>query len=263
MAISEHNDMRICAVCRVVVVLDNGQWVHPEQFRLKFSDSVCDNPQAGRTAKSHETRFGRGRSSTRDRYSMHGAIPELAQPAGVPITIGVDGSYKLVTTGVVRKPMSWAFVTTSGVYGLGTATIPGNIVGGDRALQGELRAIWWALHRAGADHPVDLITDSMDAIELLRDWRSGLYRMPRGYTLERASGRQATLLQLAQLVHQRGDEVTVTWVRSHTGHPLNEGADALARMARAWATGRLTRDTVAADARRTVLAALSRHAACL
>jgi ribonuclease HI len=259
-------DVRLCDTCRVVVTQDpeSGRWAHPLPFREKFSDHVCDDPQPGRPAQRAEAEWGRGRSFTRDRLSVFAEIPELAQDPHTPLTVGVDGSYKLVTgAGLVRKPMSWAFLTTGGRYGFGTSTIPGRIVGGDRALQGELRAIWWALVKTPDTHPLKFIIDSMDAIELLADWKKGGEQMPRGYTLARSSGREATLLQLAHRVRDAGDRIETEWVRSHTGHPMNEGADALAKMARAWATGRLLKEQVVVDARRAVIGALGRYAAQL
>jgi ribonuclease HI len=259
-------DVRLCETCRVVVMQDpeSGRWEHPLHLRDKFSDHVCDEPKAGRAAHRSEIDWGRGRAFVRDRLSVFAQIPELSQDPLTPLTVGVDGSYKLITgAGLVRKPMSWAFLTTSGQYGFGTSTIPGRIVGGDRALQGELRAIWWALVKTPNTHPLKFVTDSMDAVELVADWKAGGQRMPRGYTLTRASGREATLMQLARKVCEAGDRMEMKWVRGHTGHPLNEGADALAKMSRAWATGRLTKEQVQVDGRRAVIGALGRFAAQL
>lgn len=256
-------DVRLCDICRVVVVQDpeSGRWDHPLQFRDKFSNSVCDNPTPGRPAQRAEAEWGRGRSFVRDRLSVFARIPELEQDPETPLTVGVDGSYKLITgSGLVRKPMSWAYLTTGGGYGFGTSTIPGRIVGSDRALQGELRAIWWAIIKTPPTHPLRIVTDSMDAVELVNDWRGGGEQMPYGYTLERSSGREATLLQLAHKIRDGADRIQVEWVKGHSGHPLNEGADALAKMARAWATGRLTKEQVQADARRAVIGSLSRFA---
>lgn len=266
MTTTEHEDVRLCDTCRVVVVFnaETARWEHPLHFREKFSDHVCDDPRPGRPAARSERDWGRGREFSRDKLSIFSSIPQLEQDPDTPLLIGVDGSYKMVTVGgFVRKPMSWGFLTTSGRYGFGTTTIPGTIVGHDRALQGELRAIWWALVRTPATHPITLLSDSLDAVELVNEWRAGGERMPTGYTLDRTSGRTALLLQLAHKLRNSADRVRIEWVRGHSGHPLNEGADALAKMARAWATGRLPKAVAAADARRAVLAALTRHAASL
>lgn len=266
MTTPEHDEVRLCETCRVIVVFDADMagWTHPLQFREKFSDHVCQLPLPGRLARPAEAEWGRGRTFSRDRLAVFGSIAELEQAPNTPLTVGVDGSYKLVTTsGLVRKPMSWAYLTTGGTYGFGTSTIPGSVVGYKRPLQGELRAAWWSIKRTPETHPLTLLVDSYVAVELMNEWRDGGERMPLGYTLERSSGRKATLLQLAHKLHAARDRVKVEHILGHTGIPLNEAADALAKMARAWATGRLTKAEVAADARRVVLSGLLRHAAAL
>lgn len=262
----ESNEARICERCRVVTVRDlrTRSWVHPFDLALKFSDHVCQEPIPGRPARGREARWGRGDSYRSDRYRLLGEIPELALPPDTPLIVAVDGSYKLVASErSVRKPISWSYFTTSGMYGIGTSTIPGSIIGGNRPLQGELRAVWAALLRIPSTHPVELLIDSYKAVALIRDWKLGYYRMPPGYTLERKSGRDATLVQLARLIRERSDMITVTHVQGHTGHPLNEGADALAKIARAWATVRLSPAEAEQSARRIVLGALTQYAATL
>jgi ribonuclease HI len=91
-------------------------------------------------------------------------------------------------------------------------------------------------------------------------WKDGHDVMPGGYDTERAGGRESTLSRLARRVREHPDRLTLRWVPGHSGHPLNEGADALAKMARAWAVERVDKETVAADARRVALQALTRHA---
>jgi len=39
---------------------------------------------------------------------------------------------------------------------------------------------------------------------------------------------------LADLIAERGSEITYTHVKGHAGHVLNEAADALAKIARRW-----------------------------
>lgn len=275
--------LRVCVNCRVLVQpVDSGSsdepfayWDHVPEFAAKFDRTVCTDPAPGREPSGSEARFGLARikSSGGDRLTLRDAIPELASPAGAPVTIGVDGSYKLfIGDSRVIKPMSWGYLTTTGMYGLGTSIVPGNVVGGrplddgsgrdpERALQAELRAIANALRAVGPEHPVTILTDSRSAVDFMLLWRDGHDVMPGGYNTARAGGRESTLARLARRAYESGEQVAVRWVPGHSGHPLNEGADALARMARAWATGRLEKETVAADARRAVLVALSRHAA--
>lgn len=275
--------LRVCANCRVLVQpVGAGPlnspflvWEHVPEFAAKFTRAVCAEPAPGREPSGSEAKFGlaRVKSSGGDKLTIREAIPELSQSPGAPVTVAVDGSYKLfIGADKVVKPMSWSYLTTTGLYGLGTAIVPGNVVGGrpledgsgrdpERALQAELRGIANALQVVGPEYSVTVLTDSRTAVDFMLLWRDGHDVMPGGYNTDRAGGRESTLGKLARRVGEYPDRVTVRWVPSHSGHPLNEGADALAKMARAWATGRLEKDVVAVDARRAVLGALTRHAA--
>lgn len=267
------DEQRVCANCRVLVQPVGARpvtsplvvWEHVPEFAAKFSRSACDRPAPGRSPSGSEARFGMGRVKSRagaDKWALTGAIDGLAQPAGTPITVAVDGSYKLTVGDRVVKPMSWAYLATNGLYGLGTSLVPGSVVGGheERKLQAELRAIAHALAAVAGAHPVTVLCDSRDAINFMLLWRDGYDVMPGGYDTERAGGRESTIGRLARRAREGGDRITMQWVRGHSGHPLNEAADTLAKMARAWATGRLDKTTAAAAAPPVVLAALAGHA---
>ncbi len=273
--------LRVCANCRVLVQpvgsapLDHPflVWEHVPEFAAKFDRSVCADPAPGREASGSESRFGLARIKTPggDKHVIKAEIDELALPAGTPLTVGVDGSYKLtITPDKVTKPMSWAYLTTDGHYGLGTSIVPGNVVGGrpapngsdpERTLQAELRAMANALQVIPAGTPVTILSDSKDAIGFMHLWRTGHQVWPSGYNPERAGGRESTLGRLARRALEDGDAITVDWVPGHTGHPLNEAADALARMARTWTTEQRDKDEVAAAARLIVREALADFAA--
>lgn len=259
---------RICTHCRVLVEPCGSGWRHVPQFAQKFDRSVCDTATPGRAPSESEQRFGLGRArNNRERHQLHDSFSALALPPSTPVTVGVDGSYKLHTGERVVKPMSWGYLSTGGVYGLGTSLVPGKLIGavvdadGDdeaRTLQAELRACSAALRHIDPATPVRILTDSRNAMNFLLLWRDGYDIMPSGYQTARSGGRLATLQRLAARMAQGG--VDVEWVRGHAGHPLNEGANALAKLARAWTTGRIDKSTAAADARRQVLASLTRHA---
>lgn len=255
--------LRVCANCRVLVEPSGPRWRHVPIFAEKFSRAVCEDPAPGREPSGSETRFGLARIKTPggDKQVIKDAIPELAQPAGVPVTLGVDGSYKLTIGERVVKPMSWAYLATNGCYGLGTTIVPGTIVGEQRWLQAELRAIAAGLHAVADEHPVRILSDCQDALKFITLWRGGYDVWPGGYNPERAGGRESTLGRLARRIREAGDLITAEWVPGHTGHPLNEAADALAKMARAWATDRMDKTTVANHSRRIVLESLGRYAA--
>lgn len=289
-------ELRVCANCRVLVLPSGDSppsgphtaWRHVPEFAEKFTRQVCAAPLPGRAPSGSEARFGlaRAKSNGGDKLAIKGAIDELSQPAHVPVTVAVDGSYKLsITDGRVRKPMSWSYITTAGLYGLGTSIVPGKLVGGSprrratdrrsdaerrsdpnpedpqRTLQAELRAMANALQVLDPNTAVTILSDSRQALDLMTLWKDGHDVMAGGYDTERAGGRESTLARLARRAREYPEQITLRWVPGHSGHPLNEGADALAKMARAWATDRLDRETVVRDARRIVLQALTRHAA--
>lgn len=261
--------LRVCANCRVLVQpvgsgpLDSPflVWEHVPEFAGKFSRSVCPDPAPGREASGSEARFGLARIKTPggDKQVIKTAIEGLDVAPGDLITIGVDGSYKLTVAERVIKPMSWGYVATNGKYGLGTSIVPGTVVGEQRALQAELRAMANALHAVGDQNPVRIISDSQDAIGFMTLWRDGHEVWPGGYNPQRAGGRESTLGRLARRAREMRGELELEWTAGHIGHPLNEAADALARMARIWTSGRIDKERAAADARTVVLAGLSRY----
>lgn len=261
--------LRVCANCRVLVEPAAGSpapivgWRHVPEFAGKFSRSVCEQPEPGREPSGSEIRFGLARVKTPggDKQVIRGALDGWGPVGGDPLTIAVDGSYKLTVGDRVIKPMSWAYLTTGGLYGLGTSIVPGTVVGEQRWLQAELRAIANALHVIDGEQPVTIVSDCKDALGFMTLWRDGHRVWPAGYNPERAGGRESTLGRLARRAREGRDLITLQWVPGHQGHPLNEAADALARMARAWTAGRLDKDTVAADARQAVLAGLGRYSA--
>ncbi|AVT32680.1 hypothetical protein C6361_28055 [Plantactinospora sp. BC1] len=182
------------------------------------------------------------------------------QRDGQPLVIGTDCSYRKRRNAdrpPYGGPTCWGYVAANGNYGFGGVFMPRRI-GGDPVSNGEMRAVFWAVHRLVPQHRVVLVTDSMDTLELIEEWRTGSTRMPRGYTVHRESWRTAKLELLRRKVVEHSELIAVRWVRGHTGHPLNEGADALAKFAGLWATGRVSEDVAKADAYRTAAAVLGR-----
>jgi hypothetical protein len=260
--------LRVCANCRVLVQPVGPNWQHVPEFAVKFDRAVCERPEPGRSPSGSELRFGLARIKTPggDKLSLHGVLEQFAGPAGAPLVVATDGSYKLsMTAGAERakviKPMSWAYLSTNGLWGVGTSIVPGKLIGDERWLQAELRAMYAALKAVGRGSPVELMSDSQKALGFIHLWRDGHEVMPGGYDLERSGGRESTLGRLARRVYEDRDLITATWVRGHNGHPLNEAADTLAKLSRAWADGRLDRDAVAEEAPTVVLDALQEYTA--
>ncbi|GAA1406927.1 ribonuclease HI [Catellatospora coxensis] len=251
---------RLCARCNLVVLRSGADhWVHQAVAVAKFTGRACDGPVPGRPAKPREVRYGLGTDVHKDAQSLRGVLPGFPVAAGEAVIVGTDGAYKEVTVGdSILRPLCWGYIADNGIYGCGAARIPGRIVG-DRVLQTELRAIWWSLRELLPTHPTTIVSDSQDALELVEDWRHGGERMPRGYTLQRVSDRKATILQLAHLVTQHADLISTQWVRGHSGYHLNEGADALAKIARLWATKTVTKNQTRVDAENIARDVLARH----
>lgn len=137
-----------------------------------------------------------------------------------------------------RHRAGLGFVTTSGLFGLSAHPQPQGVVGRSASTVAELRSIWRAvsaLHDGGDPFPsVAILTDSDDALELIRTWQAGDTGVfPAGYQLreQRVSGNQSSLEKLAGLMADSGGYYTVRKVTGHAGHHLNEAADSLAKLA--------------------------------
>ncbi|MEO3816373.1 RNase H family protein [Plantactinospora sp. B24E8] len=145
-----------------------------------------------------------------------------------PLVAATDASWKDRTAGI-------GYVVSDGRFGLrGRTSDRLDPTGPSRVLINELRAVEFLLAdpTLGAE-PVTVLVDSTGALSYLQLWRGGeTGTMPTGYNLRpRARGGRPTLVRLAQRVADL-PQVTFEHVRGHTGHLLNEAADALSAMAR-------------------------------
>jgi ribonuclease HI len=73
---------------------------------------------------------------------------------------------------------------------------------------------------------------------MVKRWMAGDDVLPQGYTTYRENGKTPGLVEARRLIHHARDRIHVAWVKGHQGEPLNEGADALARLASRYALGR-------------------------
>ena len=138
------------------------------------------------------------------------------------------------------------YLSTTGHYGAHAHPYPATTSGHERTTVTELRAIHRALNAirntAETGQPVTILTDSTNALAYLNEWRNGGTRMPEGYiTTWRATGKQPTLAKLQQQV---ASTKNLRWshVKGHSGHPLNECADSLAKLALRCCRGQIDRD---------------------
>lgn len=156
---------------------------------------------------------------------MHGTVSTRAPGLVVAAT---DAAYKQRSAGV-------AYITSGGRWGLRQRWDSRgrlNTSGPSAVLVAELRAAGHLLEHG--EPPSLLLSDSQNALSYLQAWQRGeMSRMPPGYSLRPRGpdGKDAPcLVRLAQLMAGL-PSLRLEHVRSHSGHPLNEAADALASLA--------------------------------
>lgn len=133
-------------------------------------------------------------------------------PATLPRLVATDGSARGDYAG-------WANLSDVGGWTVHAREF--SFHASNVALHAELYAM--ALTERQYLHAFTMLSDSQSAVDLVTDWINGKRTPIPGY-----EGRH--LVDFARRVGSRKNPLTVQWVRSHDGHPLNEGADALARL---------------------------------
>jgi ribonuclease HI len=142
-----------------------------------------------------------------------------------PVVIATDIS--------IRWPSQYVgcgYLATNGYYGIVAHQQPRAAVGPKATDVAELRAILYALQAQPPGQSVVVLCDSIIAVDYTRSWRNGNMTYPPGYVLSRRRGK-SSLQKLAELLRDNPQQTSVQWVRGHAGHPLNEAADYLARLA--------------------------------
>lgn len=140
-----------------------------------------------------------------------------------------QGHVTVATDGSVRgKYAGTGWLSSSGEYGLDGFWSSPKRVGSDPVLVAELRAIGSAVSTLTRHH-LTVLSDSQCAVAMVRRWQHGEWRMPAGYPAE-PSARKRCLHAVRQRICDDRDRLDVRWARGHCGEPLNEGADALARL---------------------------------
>ncbi|EUA70084.1 RNase H family protein [Mycobacteroides abscessus] len=153
--------------------------------------------------------------------------PETLLP---PVTVATDGSVRKTSLGC-------GWLADSGAFGLRGFQHSNRMHGGSKVLISELRGIDEALRRLGRHEHITLFTDCQAAITMAKAWQRGEQVMPGGYITELGEGEEAELVSAFRRIHRLRERVEIRWVRSHSGEPLNEGADALARLASRYMRG--------------------------
>jgi ribonuclease HI len=144
----------------------------------------------------------------------------------------------VATDAAVNFDRHWAgsgFVTSSGLWGAAGHPQPPAVAGNAPIVVAELRAVWRAVDALVNSRfvraNITVLTDSGEALGYLLQWRAGHEVYPAGYQLRRLSGTRPSLERLAEQLRHDGDRYTLSKVRGHAGHHLNEAADSLARLA--------------------------------
>ncbi|KWX57052.1 ribonuclease HI [Mycobacterium sp. NAZ190054] len=149
-------------------------------------------------------------------------------PAG-PVWVATDGSVRGKITG-------YGWLASTGEYGLQGFRHSTKLIGPKVVLVAELRAIGAAVQKLrGRD--ITVLSDSRLAVAMVQRWMAGDDVLPEGYAVYRESGKTPGLVRAQQMIYEERDRITPVWVKGHRGEPLNEGADALARLASRYALG--------------------------
>ncbi|MGV9322138.1 RNase H family protein [Streptomyces sp. NPDC003660] len=168
----------------------------------------------------------------------HGRIKDSPQVAR--LIVATDGSCD-------QARAASGYVSNAGHYGLRGHGYPDDLAEQHRVVVTELRAMHYALERilsgSNARKPIRVLCDSQEALQLVKEWRSGSDRMPEGYRPWRFSGNKPTLYQLHDIITHT-PTLSFRHQRGHVGHPLNEAADSLAKLALRFSKGGLERAAV-------------------
>lgn len=154
----------------------------------------------------------------------------LEQPVPLPSPRAVDGGTVTVATdGSVRqRHAGFGWLASSGDYGLAGYRSSARRVGTQPVLVAELRAIGAAV-TALPRRRLTVVSDSQLAIAMVNRWKRGEPAMPADYPAEEPD-RDHCLHAARRRIYVERDRIELLWVHGHSGDPLNEGADALARL---------------------------------
>lgn len=163
-----------------------------------------------------------------DRRLIMAADVQAKPVATEPLPVD-QGHVIVATDGSVRgRYAGTGWLSATGEHGLNGCWSSSTTVGSAAVLVAELRAIGAAVC-ALPRHHLTVLSDSQGAVAMVRRWQRGECQMPAGYPAEPLV-RKRSLYTIRQRICDDRERVDVRWAPGHRGEPLNEGADALARL---------------------------------
>jgi ribonuclease HI len=211
---------------------------HPEPDRFRFVVNLSSGSPLWRYAgQISETArdWWIERADHADRSLLAAAVARVqgvcpAEPAPLPSPRAVDGGPVTVATdaSVRQRHAGFGWLASFGGYGLAGYRSSPKRVGSQPVLVAELRAIGAAVS-ALPRHHLTVLSDSQLAIAMVNRWKRGEPAMPADYPTEEPD-REHCLHAARRRIYVERHRIELRWVHGHSGDPLNEGADALARL---------------------------------
>lgn len=198
-------------------------WRHSAEIGALFPDTFVEHAE---TADQDLLRTAS--TALHDVPAFTSSISPRPAVDGSPIWVATDGSVR-------GKISGWGWLASSGEYDHSGFRHSRKQIGSSVVLVSELRAIGhavWHLH----GRPITLFCDSKPAVAMVKEWMAGQATLPHGYSTARGDGKEAGLVSFRRMIHEYRDHLEPVWAPGHCGEPLNEGADALARLASRYAS---------------------------
>lgn len=198
---------------------------HGKHLRMRFLVNLKGASSLWR--QPHQIHWWIERPDTSEQPLVDAAVEQLrCDPPTPVVSLPVDREPMTVATdGSVRgKHAGLAWLSCTGHFGMAGYRSSLNTVGRQPVLVSELLAIGDAVGEL-TRRQLSIVTDSQDAVAMVDRWKRGDTVMPVEYPAD------GPLHVARRQIHVDRRRITVRWAPGHCGEPLNEGADALARLA--------------------------------
>lgn len=198
---------------------------HGKHLRMRFLVNLKGSSPLWR--RPHQIHWWIERPDTSEQPSVDAAVELLRHNPSAPVeSLPVDREPMTVATdGSVRgKHAGFAWLSCTGHFGMAGYRSSHTTVGRQPVLVSELLAIGDAVGEL-TRRQLSIVTDSQDAVAMVDRWKRGDTVMPVEYPAD------GPLHVARRQIHVDRRRITVRWAPGHCGEPLNEGADALARLA--------------------------------